>query len=266
MAETKEKNVDPTPTERLPSLKQKSQSLVSRPLNKVDAPIVINTAGKQVIPAMPISKHEVIHAQALRERFRQLGLAFFADRRVSIRSLGFTSTIEGEGKSFLSSLLAQVLADDGFARVTLLDCNWRHTNLHEHFDIPATPGLAEWLRGDCKPEAIRYSVNKNLTIIPAGNGHSDAISLLQEFKNKSFQHILTNPEELLIVDLPAVLSTGYGALAASLPEALLFVVRAGVTPAPMIEEAFGQLTDLPVKSVVLNQVESKIPRWIRQLL
>jgi Mrp family chromosome partitioning ATPase len=202
----------------------------------------------------------------LRDRCKQIGLSLFVDTRIAVQSLGITSAIEGEGKTFLSLLIAQGLAEEGFAPVTLVDCNWQHPNLHEYFSIRPAPGLAEWLRGECDETEIRQQVGQNLSIIPAGDGDDDAVRLLRQLRAQGLRDSLARGPEVLVIDLPSILTTAYGTLAAGLPEALLLVTRGGVTPAPLLAETIGQLEDLPVKSIVLNQIESKIPRWIRQLL
>ncbi len=208
-------------------------------------------------------RHKSPQAQVLRERCRQIGLRLFADEDTAIRSLGITSALEGEGKSFLASTMAQSLASEEFAPVTLLECNWQHANLHEYFGFRATPGLAEWLRGECNGTEIRRRIAKNLTVIPAGNGQTDAIRLLQQLLQ---QRPFAQAKGILIVDLPAILTTAYGPLAASLPEALLLVTRAGATSSFSLAKAVDQLADLSVEGIILNQFNSKIPRWIQQLL
>lgn len=49
-------------------------------------------------------------------------------------------------------------------------------------------------------------------------------------------------------------------------EALFLVVRAEMTPDHLITEACTQLEGLSVKGIVLNQVRSWVPCWIRQML
>jgi hypothetical protein len=43
-------------------------------------------------------------------------------------------------------------------------------------------------------------------------------------------------------------------------------VRAGSTPAPLVREASNRLQGLQVEGVILNQMQSKIPRWLERLL
>lgn len=221
-----------------------------------------------VTRAKPVSMRpaEITKIDALQERCRQLSLSLFLRDQAPVQSLGFTSSITGEGKSFLAVIMAHVLADDASEPVVLLECNWEHPCFHEYFGIATAPGLAEWLRGECNESAIRHKVGSNLTIIPAGNGKRDAVRLLQQIRQKGLSNIFTRSSELLIVDLPPVATCAYGSLAASLVESLIVVVRSGVTTELMLAEANAQLKDLPVYGAILNQVESRIPRWIRQLL
>lgn len=203
----------------------------------------------------------------LQERCRQLCLSLFFREHAPVRSLGFTSSMAGEGKSFLAIVMANILAKDVSDPVTLLECNWEHPCLHEHFGFAPTPGIAEWLRGECNETAIRHRIDTSLTVIPAGNGRRDAVKLIQKIRQKGILDLSTqSSNELLIVDLPAIVTSAYGQLLASLLESLIIVVRAGATTDRMLAETCAQLKDSPVQGVILNQMESKIPRWIRQLL
>jgi Mrp family chromosome partitioning ATPase len=214
----------------------------------------------------PIKERDVVSAQLVRERCRQLYLSNFFREHTPVRSLGFTSSIGGEGKSFLAGVTAGVLASDGSNPVTLLELNWQHPCLHEYYGVPRVPGVAEWLRGECEPMDIRHRVDRNLTFISAGDGGHDIVKLLQQIRQQGLLHLFASSNELMIVELPSILTTGYGQLAASLVEEIILIVHARVTPDFMVEEACVQLGDLPVHGVILNEVQSHIPRWIRQIL
>jgi protein-tyrosine kinase len=213
-----------------------------------------------------VSKRDRASANLVRSQCRQLCVSTFFRQQAPVRSLGFTSSVNGEGKSVLASITAQVLAQDSSDPVILLECDWQHPELAEIFGCPARPGLAEWLRGECALTAIRHVVAENLTFIPAGNGEHDAVRLLRRLQHQGFSRLSGSTTSLLIVDLPAIISTPYGALAASLVESLVVVAYAGVTPAGVIEQTCTQLKGLPVQGMVLNQMRSRIPRWIEQLL
>ena len=224
-------------------------------------------------PARSLSKRKSIsnkadttNAEALRDRCRQLCIALFFREQAPVRSVGFTSAVAGEGKTFIARLMAGIAAGDNPGPTTLLECNWDHPSFHEHFGTPTRPGLAEWLRGECSERDIRYQVDQNLFVIPAGEGRQDAVKYLRQLQRGGLRHLQIAQNELLIVDLPPILSTGYGPLAASLVESLIVVVRAGVTPNYLIKDTCEHLAELPVEGMILNQAASRIPRWIRQLL
>ena len=213
-----------------------------------------------------LPKHEAAHIQAIRERCRQLYLCVFFEEQLSVRSLGFTSALSGDGKTFLAVVTAEVLANDTSNPVTLVECNWEHPCFHNYFKLPSTPGLAEWLRGECAESAIRHQITRNLTVIPAGNGRRSAVKLLRHALQKSVRSGLVHSDELLIVDLPPIVSTAYGSLAASMVESLVVVVRAQVTSEALVIEACEQLKHVPIHGIVLNQINSRIPRWLQQIL
>jgi Mrp family chromosome partitioning ATPase len=248
-------------TQKLVTVKRPSTSQ----LNAVHPPQVPK---KPVTPkrSRSIPKQDVANVRVLHEQCRQICLSTFFREHAPVRSLGFTSSLGGEGKSFLSIIAAQALAEDITSPVILMECNWEHPSLHKYFDIPSTLGLAEWLRGECSEEAIRYEIGRNLTVIPAGNGRQDAVRLLSQIQEDGLLKTFADSNELLIVDLPSVVTTAYGVLAASLVESLMIVACAGVTPEAVIAETSSQLEGLPVQGVILNQIQSRIPAWIRQMI
>ena len=239
--------------------------IVETPLPSTTVVYAKKPAARKSQPSK-LNKKDIASAHMLQERCRQLCLSLFFRENAPVRSLGFTSSIHGEGKSFLAQVTAQTLAHDSTEPVTLIECNWEHPSLHEYFDIPATPGLAEWLRGICDEDDIRYQVDGNLTVIPAGNGSQDAVKLLKQIQKNGLLKTFRRSNELYILDLPPIATNGYSTLAASLLESIVIVARAQVIPDKMIAETCTQLKDLPVHGIILNQGESRIPNWLRQML
>ncbi len=212
------------------------------------------------------ARKDAAMAQKIREQCRQLCVSLFFREQAPVRSLGFTSSLRGEGKSFLAMIAAAELAKDSPEPVTLLECNWEQPYFHTHFGFAPTPGLAEWLRGECSEMAIRHQIDDNLTAIPAGDGRKDAVKLLHHIRQQKLLNIFGCVGESLIVDLPPIMTSAYGVLAASNVESLVVVVRAGVTPGTLVAETCEQLKDASVYGLLLNQVDSHVPRWIRQLI
>lgn len=197
----------------------------------------------------------------------KVSLSLLARSTNPARSLGFTSAVPGEGKSFLSTLTATALARQSQRPVTLVDCNWEHPTLHQTFNIPSTPGLAEWLRHECDLGDIRHVVAPGLVVIPAGDAAAnDSVALTSALKSVGAHTLLTHSEEALIVDMAPVLTTSYGALLAQQLDAILLVVRAGATWDSYVQEASYELGASAVEGVVLNATQSRIPRWLQRIL
>ncbi len=211
---------------------------------------------KRVTPAYlrSISKDDAVKVHLIEEQCRSFCLSLFFRDQGPVRSLGITSSIPGEGKSFVAIMMAQVLANDSTRPVMLIECDWENIGLHDYFGFPATPGLAEWLRGECIKEHIRYNINDNLTVIPAGDGQQDAVRLLQQIRKRGLRDTLAHHDENLLVDLPPVTTTSYSLLAASMVDALALVVHAGVTPDNLVADACSSLNNLPMQGIILNQV------------
>jgi hypothetical protein len=73
----------------------------------------------------------------------------------NLRVLLFTSALRGEGKSTTVAFLAAALAAHPGRMILAVDLDFRRPRLSTYFDVPARPGLAEVLRGECSlSEAI----------------------------------------------------------------------------------------------------------------
>ncbi len=90
--------------------------------------------------------------------------------------------------------------------------------------------------------------------------------LLAQVRQQGLLQLFAPRNDLLVVDLPSIATTAYGQVAASLLDTVVMVVHAGVTPDALVEEACSKLKNVPVQGIILNQIQSKIPRWLRQIL
>lgn len=202
----------------------------------------------------------------LQRQCLKLAVSIFSGARTHVRSLGFTSAIAGEGKTFLARATASALAQKANRPVVLLDCNWDHPSLHTLYNLPDSPGLAEWARGECDLENIRHQVAPNLTVIPAGAALGDTINVTTKLASHGIATVLSAANEVLVVDMPAVLTSVYAAQLAQQLDAVTLVVRAGATWDSFVAEAHQELENTQIEGVILNATHSRIPRWIQRLL
>ncbi len=89
---------------------------IAEPPVVVKPPAVVRKPGK----AVSLSKRDAAIAHLFQERCRQLNISTFFQENSPVRSLGFTSAIDGEGKSFLAMVTANLLANDSNVPVTLV--------------------------------------------------------------------------------------------------------------------------------------------------
>src|SRR5262249_29463275 len=148
-----------------------------------------------------------------------------------------------EGKTLLATATALSLSQASRNPTVLIECNWQHPTLHDLFDLPPTPGIEEWLRGECDQESIRHIVSDTLVEIHAGVSRGDDLVLLERLRDRGLAS-LCGSDDFLVVDLPSVLSTASGRIAARLVDGLVVVAQAGVTPMPAIAETYETLCDL----------------------
>lgn len=118
--------------------------------------------------------------------------------------IGVTSASPGEGKSTTSANLALSLAQIG-KRVLLIDCDMRIPTVASRFDIPATPGLSDFLVGQARiEETVRRHETYNLSILPSGNIPPDPTGLLEAKQLELLFTALRKVYEYVIIDLPPV--------------------------------------------------------------
>ena len=123
-----------------------------------------------------------------------------------------TSTVEGEGKSWIASNLAVTFAQVG--KLTLLiDADMRKGRQYNIFNIEPKPGLSNYLSGimDEKKEKNEDEINdienyiqeteiKNLYVIPAGDVPPNPSELLLSHKMKDVIKKLKEQCDVIIID------------------------------------------------------------------
>jgi len=199
------------------------------------------------------------------EIYRQIhaGLELPAEATVSV--IGITSAIRGEGRSTIALGLATSLAADLGVPITLVDADFEHPTLGNLLRAGPSPGLASVLREEhglsevvCAPTAHL----PDLSFIPAGKAGRDSARLLRRLADEDPFRDPQGLKGLVIMDLPPIVNTSYGATIAALADATVLVVRAGVTPQRLMREALARLEGRPPQGVVLNAFRSAIPgRW-----
>lgn len=180
--------------------------------------------------------------------------------------IGITSAISGEGRTTIALGLASTLSADLGTRVVLVEVDLERPTLAHRSGLPPAPGLADVLRAGGRLSDVMHPVGENLLVVPAGTVESDASRLLHQLPVRDPFHSHHLGPCVTILDLPPIMNHSYSPLVARMTDALLLVVRAGVTPADVVREAIVRLEDQPPRGVVLNGIRPALPSWLSQSL
>lgn len=195
------------------------------------------------------------------ELYRQIYVSLELPQDARPVVIGVTSAISGEGRTSVALGLAQTLAVDLDGPITLVEVDLERPSLAPHFGIAPTPGLCEVLRGDCRLDEVMRAVSTNLSVVTTGSAGPDSARLLRQLPARDPFHGPYAPAGVVILDLPPIINHSYSALAATVADAIVLVVRAGVTPSNVVQEAIARLDDRPPQGVVFNAPRSSFPSW-----
>ena len=154
----------------------------------------------------------------------------------NIHRLLVSSSIKGEGKSFVSGNLALSFARSG-KKVILLEMDLHQPKIREMYDLPEGPGICEFLESKVKAENIIHPSGKheNLSIITAGESEEDPTELLANGKLELLFNYLDKQYDLVIVDTAPFKALTDAYTIAAYMDLLLVVVRHNHTPNKLLE-------------------------------
>jgi capsular exopolysaccharide synthesis family protein len=181
--------------------------------------------------------------------------------------LAVCSAVSGEGRTTVALGLASTIAQDfPERRVLLVETDLNHPALAEDFDVAGSPGLIECLlEGQSVQVAYRATFLENLDFLPAGGPTRDPRRLLASSRMAAAADIMRQTHDVIVIDTPPVLTSSDALVVSDLADGVLFVVRAGATPLPLVQKAIDQLDEDKVRGVVLNAGQSSVPSWFRRV-
>lgn len=119
-----------------------------------------------------------------------------------VHSILITSSVPGEGKSFISTNLATAFAQNG-SKVLLMDCDMRKGRLHKIFEIENDKGLSNLLLENVEVRFnsyIRRTRIENLYLLPKGVVPPNPSELLNSPKTKVLLRTLAEKFDYIILD------------------------------------------------------------------
>ena len=246
-------------------------AVVSRPVPKPDtdprpAAVVdpdplarVRPVSLRVMAASPILPFDGTHWRA-GEQYRLLRTRIVQHPKQP-RMLVVTSAGSSDGKTVTVINIAGSLALKSDARVLLLDGDFRRSTVCTQLGVPATPGLADVLKGDCLlNDAIMQATQiPNLYILPAGNAQQvNPTELLDSSVWAAVCATCRANFEYIVVDSPPQgVVADYDLLQAA-SDGVIVVVRPDHTDRKM---SFKTLQAIP-KDKLLGMVVNCVQGWL----
>ena len=188
----------------------------------------------------------------------------FAESGKTPRSVMVTSTVPGEGKSFVAANLAISVAQHVNWNVLLIDCDLRRPSVHRQFGFENVAGLSEYLADGSDLERLLLKTGiHNLTILPAGKLPDNPSELLSSERMIALlEEVATRyHDRLIILDSPPPKLTAESGALARYVEAILLVVKYGSTPKDQVTELINKLGKKKIIGAVINKFDAGSSRY-----
>lgn len=139
------------------------------------------------------------------EAYRSLrtGLVFSAVDK-PLECFVVSSADHADGKTLTSCNLSLAFAMGG-QKTLIVDCDLRVPDQHRLFDAERTPGLSDFLVGQCEwEEVFRPSMHPNLTVVPAGSRTPSPSDLLASEAMTRFIERAKQEYDIVLLDAPPI--------------------------------------------------------------
>ena len=189
----------------------------------------------------------------------------FMNRSADCQTILITSTVQAEGKSWISANLATTFAQSG-SKTLIIDADMRKPRQHKIFQINNVPGLSNYLSEinemgrrqkidgmDCvKPTEV-----ENLYLLPAGNIPPNPSELLMSDKIVELIDEVTKNFDVVLFDGAPCLLVTDSTIISRLVESTILVTSYKYTKIDDLKEAKKRIKRVGgnIAGVVLNRVE-----------
>ncbi|WP_029036047.1 GumC family protein [Salinimicrobium xinjiangense] len=220
------------------------------------------------IPGVSKEESEMIQLNdrsPLAESFRILrtNLAYLVQSRNKDRAevIYVTSTIKGEGKTFVSFNLARTLSSTG-KKILLIGADVRNPKLHKFAgNTLETKGLSDYLYDrDILPQYVIQPMNQDnipVDVVFSGAIPPNPAELLMNDRMEELINSQKTSYDFIIVDTAPTMIVTDTLLISQLADTTLYVVRAGYTEKKLLEfpKELKQQGKLKGLAIVLNDVD-----------
>lgn len=171
----------------------------------------------------------------------------------------FTSTVSGEGKTSTALAIAVMAARSG-QRSLIIDCDLRHPSLHVQLGQTNGIGLCDYLTGNANlDEVIEIDPTSGVHYVTPGSRPPNASDVLGSDRMKELLEQLREAYDMIILDTPPVLAVADALVLVRMVDKTVYVVRwektrrdTAISGLKMVAEAGANLA-----GVALTQVDSR---------
>ena len=211
-----------------------------------------------VVPMTPFSKkttaynhlqlqeHSLI-AESIRNLRTMIDFAIVGQKS---KSFMVTSTVQGEGKSYVCSNIAVAIAQAG-EKILLVDGDLRRSNLHKNFRVSNSRGLSEFLAGGKNTDDLKHLIQptdvENLSILTCGPRPPNPAELLNTPRLSAFLAWAGEYYDRVIIDCPPMFPISDALLWGKYINSVVYVTSFGKTRVPLIKNGTKRLQSAGIK-------------------
>jgi capsular exopolysaccharide synthesis family protein len=174
-----------------------------------------------------------------------------------------TSTVPGEGKSFISSNLALTFANHG-EKTLLLDGDLRLPNVARSLQLENEKGLLSHIeQGLSLDEVLIKEVYPNLDVLPTGGKSKNPTQVLNSAQFESMMAELRDRYDRIIIDSPPLAAVSDALSVLPLVDGVLYVIKFNTVKRKSAVVNVRRLWDsnTPVFGAILNNISSSLSSY-----
>jgi capsular exopolysaccharide synthesis family protein len=180
-----------------------------------------------------------------------------------------TSTVPGEGKSFITTNLGLTFASQG-QRTVIVDCDLRKPNIERSFRLNTTKGVASYCTDGTKlgfaanearlDEVVVKNVHPNLDIITVGGRVKNPIHLLNSSEFEQLVSELGKRYDRVLFDTPPLGAVSDALNILPLMDGVIYAIKFSGVKRGLVQRSTKRLmaTNVPIFGAVMNGMSTGI--------
>jgi succinoglycan biosynthesis transport protein ExoP len=198
------------------------------------------------------------------ESFRSIHSALkLSDESKNAKVIVTTSTVPGEGKSFISSNLALTFANHG-EKTLLLDGDLRLPNVARSLQLENEYGLLDHIeKGVALDEVIMTEVYPNLDVLPSGGKSKNPTQVLNSAKFEAMLAELRDRYDRIVIDSPPLAAVSDVLNLLPLVDGVLYVIKFNTVKRKTAVQNVRRLweSNTPVFGAILNNISTTLASY-----